>query len=457
MLSAGRLSTAMVLSALAVAGCSGGDRAGSAAGPSPTAATNTGSDARGAPASTPPAFLLPTRSGPPTAPATPPSTSPPAVTAPTSPAAHPERTNPGGLTDAHLVGQLFTPYVYGSGAVTASFAQRAANIALYGEPTPAAVVRRWHLGGIILLDRNTLDPERADLSTGNVNTASQLRALTGGLQAAALGDSHIRLLVGTDQEGGRVQRIRNGVTQLPAQARLASLGDHALYCTYRKLGAELLALGVNQDYAPDADVLRAAGGVIGDRSYGPDPARVAADAQIAATALRDAGVLPTLKHWPGHGSTATDSHARLAVITESASSWQAIDRPPFARAASTAGAVMTGHLALPAVDPSGSPATLSPVLINGLLRRGLHYTGLVVTDSLWMAPIQAAGDPGDVALRALAAGDDMQLMPVDLPRAYLAVLHSLRTSPTVRRQVQDAVRRILTAKQQLTPRADRSC
>lgn len=344
------------------------------------------------------------------------------------------------------MGQIFTPYVYGSAADTATAAQRSANLALYGEPTAADVVRRWHVGGIILIDRNTLDPDHARLSTGNVQSARQIRELTRGLQAAAVEGSGVPLLIGTDQEGGRVQRIRSGITQLPPAADLAELSSRRLYCSYHRLGTELRALGVNQDYAPDADVLRAEGGVIGDRSFGNDPVAVGRSVELAASGLRDAGVLPTLKHWPGHGSTATDSHERLAVITSSATTWRTVDRVPFSRAARTAGAVMTGHLALPALDPSGAPATLSPVLVDRLLRRDLPYDGLVLTDSLWMAPIRTAGSSAVVALKALAAGHDMLLMPVDLPGAYLGVLRALRSDPSVRGRVEDAVRRILVAK-----------
>src|SRR4051794_31109877 len=109
----------------------------------------------------------------------------PASSSPASPA------NPAGLTDAQLVGQLFIGYVYGAGATTATAAQRRANLALYGAATGAEVVRRWHLGGIILLDHNNLDPARPNLSTGNVGDATRIRSLTAGLQAAAVADSGV--------------------------------------------------------------------------------------------------------------------------------------------------------------------------------------------------------------------------------------------------------------------------
>jgi beta-N-acetylhexosaminidase len=358
-----------------------------------------------------------------------------------------------------MVGQLFTAYVYGPSATTASTAQRAANQALYGAATGADIVRRWHLGGIILLDHNTLDPARSDLSTGNVEGPAQIAELTAGLQRAALADSGIRLLIGTDQEGGSVQRITDGVTQRPAQERLARLGPTELECSYYSLGWQLRRLGVNQDYAPVADVVRTAGGVIGDRSFGPDPALDSQDVRSAVVGLQRGGVLATLKHWPGHGSTGTDSHQALAVITETYSQWQAIDRLPFQAAASLAGSIMVGHLAFPAVDPSNRPATLSPALVSGALRQGLGYNGLILTDSLWMQPATAAGTPGRVAELAITAGNDMLLMSPDLPSAYRAVLSRVRANGLFRTAVRNAAQRVLHAKQTVaaTPKTNINC
>jgi beta-N-acetylhexosaminidase len=205
-------------------------------------------------------------------------------------------------------------------------------------------------------------------------------------------------------------------------------------------------------------VVRASGGVIGDRSFGSDPATDARDVRAAVTGLQDAGVLATLKHWPGHGSTPVDSHQDLPVLRLTASQWRTIDRLPFQAAADIAGSIMVGHLALPAVDPSGQPATLSPVLITGQLRQGLGYRGLILTDSLWMAPMWQAGSPAQVAVRALRAGNDMLLMSPELPSAYGAILSRLRSDSTFRTAVQAAVRQILAAKARVaTVPSDPSC
>jgi len=376
----------------------------------------------------------------------------PSSTAPTTTTTAPPgipKANPGGLSDTQTVGQLFMVYVYGSGPQSATPAQRGANMALFGVATPAEVVRRWHPGGIILINTNNLDPQRPALSSGNVDNPAQITALTAGLQQAALADTGLPLLIATDQEGGRVQRITKGVTARPAQKALAGTNPAVLTCSYYGLGRQLRALGVNQDFAPDADVVTTSAGVIGDRSFGPDPALDATDVRAAVTGLQDAGVLATLKHWPGHGSTNTDSHANLAVIYQSATAWRTQDRVPFAQSAPIVAAIMVGHLALPALDPTGRAATFSPTLVADLLRGQLGYSGLIITDSLFMEPARAAGTPAQVALLALNAGDDIQLEPTSLPQAATALQTAMGTNPTERALIQAAAGRGLAAKAKL--------
>src|SRR4051812_18538 len=340
-----------------------------------------------------------------------------------------------------MVGQLFMPYVYGSGATQVTAAQRAANLSLFGQPTPAAVVSHWHLGGVILIDHNPLDLQRPTLSTSNVDAAAQITALTRALQQVAKRDSGQPLLMATDQEGGSVQRITDGVSALPSETTMAAQGSTALTCTYHRLGQQLSALGVNLDFAPVADVASIPTSAIGDRSFGPSPASDADDVAAAVLGLQSAGVLATLKHWPGLGSTSVDSHLALPVLRRDRATWERTDRVPFARNASTAAAVMVAHLAFPAVDPSGRPATFSPLLDRDLLRKELGYRGLVITDSLWMEPARAIGPPGTAALRALAAGAELLLEPPDLAAAFAAVLQAGRPAQDLRSEGRAAVGR----------------
>lgn len=429
-----------VVTGLLLAGC-----AGAAPATTPRAAPS--------PAGTPAQSSTATSQPPPTRPLASTDLAPPTDPAPSTVAATQATVgaNPGGLTDAQMVGQLFVTYVYGSGAEAVTPAQGKANLALYGARTPAGVVTRWHLGGVMLIDHNTLDPARPALSTGNVDSARQIRALIKGLQEAARRDVRLPLLISVDQEGGAVQRIRRGgVTLLPSQARLARRGKAALTCTYARLGRELKALGVNEDYAPVADVVRRPGGVIGDRSFGTDPRADSRAVAAAVAGLQSAGLLATVKHWPGHGGSTTDSHAALAVLPQSAARWRAVDRAPFAAVAGSVAGVMVGHLALPALDPSGRPATLSVPLVRGLLRDGLGYRGLIITDSLWMRPARVAGPPAAVALAALRAGNTTLLMSPDVPNASAAVLSSVRTDLSVRRLVRAALTVVLAAKARLS-------
>jgi beta-N-acetylhexosaminidase len=216
---------------------------------------------------------------------------------------------------------------------------------------------------------------------------------------------------------------------------------------------------VDQDYAPVADVVRTSGGVIGDRSFGPDPIADARDVVAAVTGLQDAGVLATVKHWPGHGSTPVDSHDALPRLQVTLAQWQSVDRVPFQAAAGAAASIMVGHLALPTIDPSGRAATLSPTLVTGQLRGALNYRGLIITDSLWMEPMLEAGTAGDVAVQAVRAGDDMLLETPDLPAAFAEVLRQVKSDARFRGQVRTAVEHILVAKARVAsgPRTTPDC
>lgn len=355
-----------------------------------------------------------------------------------SPAPPPPATLAGSLSDAELVGQVLMPYVFGEHAteVSAEAAQR--NQEYAGVSTPAELVERYQVGGVILFSRNLVNPP-------------QIRTLTDGLRAAAGGP----LLVGVDQEYGVVARLTDGVTGLPSAMAFAAAGDPALTeAAWRVAGSELSTLGLNVDFAPVADVLGGpAGGIIGSRSYGSDP--VLASGQVAAVVrgLQGAGVAATLKHFPGHGNTNLDSHAELPVVPASHPLAEA-DLPPFT-AGIDAGAwlVMAGHLDIQQLDP-GQPASFSRPILTGLLRDQLGFQGVTVTDALNMAPAQR-WPPGEAAVRALQAGADLLLMPPDLAAAYDGVLAAVADGTLPRERLREAATRVLALKQRLAdPAAD---
>ncbi|WBB79793.1 glycoside hydrolase family 3 [Micromonospora sp. WMMD882] len=352
------------------------------------------------------------------------------------------------LADEDLVGQVLMPYAYGSSATDVSAGSAQGNKALAGVATPAEMVARYRLGGLILVGFSADDPTSGNQETTNVDNPEQVRALTGGLRAAAgkLPAGAAPLLIGTDQEYGVVTRITDGVTQLPSALAAGAADDPArTEAAWRAAGAELAALGINLDFAPVADVLATRSTVIGSRSFGADPKRVGAQVGGAVRGLQGAGVAATLKHFPGHGHSAADSHAELPVLTQPRRTLDAGALPPFA-AGIDAGAwvVMSAHLDVRAVEP-GVAGTFSRKLLTDVLRGQLGFQGVVVTDGMNMAPAKKY-PPGEAAVRALNAGNDLILMPPNVTRAYDGLLAALRDGSLPRARLVEAVTRVLTLK-----------
>jgi beta-N-acetylhexosaminidase len=371
------------------------------------------------------------------------------------PAARPEdraRALAARLADEDLVGQVLMPYAFGRSATEVSDSNAQGNRALAGVDTPAEMIAKYRLGGLILVGFAPDDPTGANQPTTNVDSARQVHDLTAGLQAAnaELPAGSAPLLIGTDQEYGVVTRIRD-LTALPSAMAFGAAGDPALTeRAWRAAGIELAALGVNVDFAPVADVL-GAGSPIGSRSYGADARAVATQVGGAVRGLQSAGVAATLKHFPGHGHTTADSHESLPVLAQPRAALDAGDLPPFA-AGIRAGAdlVMSGHLDVRSVDP-GRPATFSHTVLTDLLRGRLRFGGVVVTDAMNMPPARAY-PPGEAAVRAVLAGNDLVLMPPDLAAAHAGLLAALRDGRLPRAQLVASVTRVLTLKFRLAAR-----
>jgi beta-N-acetylhexosaminidase len=190
--------------------------------------------------------------------------------------------------------------------------------------------------------------------------------------------------------------------------------------------------------------------VIGDRSFSADPNVAARLVRAQVCGYHDGGVAAAAKHFPGHGSTRTDSHVSQPTLTQSVSRWRAVDLPPFQRAVTThVDLVMLGHLAFPALDPSGVPATLSPRLNRRLVRGLLGYEGVVITDALNMGGITSEGSSGSIAVRSVLAGTDLLLMPVDPIASSRALITAVRTGRISRQRIDNSVARILRLKQRL--------
>jgi beta-N-acetylhexosaminidase len=207
---------------------------------------------------------------------------------------------------------------------------------------------------------------------------------------------------------------------------------------------------VNVDFAPVADVTGGPSNtVIGSRSYGSAPSPVARQLAAAVRGYESAGVAATLKHFPGHGHTAIDSHRALPVLRQDKATLTREDLAPFA-AGIQAGAsiVMTGHLRVLAVDRS-EPATFSKPLVTGVLRGELGFTGVVITDAMNMAAVAGRYPPGEAAVRAVLAGSDVVMMPPDVRAARDGLLAAIRSGRLPRAQARASAGRILALKAKL--------
>ena len=305
----------------------------------------------------------------------------------------------------------------------------------------ARLIEAGRVGGVVLFARNVRDP-------------AQLRSLTAALHACA--PEGAPLLIAIDQEGGRVQRLRSPWTEWPPMQRLGALDAPELTAEVaRALAVELADLGIGLDFAPCVDVdTNPANPVIGDRSFGSDPARVAAHAASFIRAMQEAGVAACAKHFPGHGDTACDSHFELPRLDHDAARLRAVELPPFAAAvAAGVASVMTAHVLLRALDPR-RPATLSPDVM-ALLRDELAYDGVVFSDDLEMKAVADHHRPKALVDGCLEAGVDALLVCRDA-RFRDEVLRALERARDA--QLEHPLRRLLALKQRFAgPRAGREC
>ena len=261
--------------------------------------------------------------------------------------------------------------------------------------------------------------------------------------------SRLPLLFAADFERGTAMRLENG-TSFPHAMAVAATGRPEDACIVGRItAAEARAVGVHWIFAPVADVnSNPDNPIINMRSFGEDPRRVSAFVEAYVRGVEENGALSTAKHFPGHGDTLVDSHLDLSAVSSDRAHLKNVELPPF-RAAFAAGAStsMTGHLAVPALDAdSGRPATLSPDIIDGLLRQELGYDGLVVTDSLDMGGIARRYSPAEAAVQALLAGTDLLLQPPVLDAALAALKDATRSGRLPLERIDQAVTRVLRAK-----------
>jgi beta-N-acetylhexosaminidase len=249
-------------------------------------------------------------------------------------------------------------------------------------------------------------------------TLRDIRALTDELRECEPG---LPPLIAIDQEGGRVARLSDGVEPIPPMMAVGAAGDvDPARRAGEQIAFDLRRAGATLDFAPVLDLaLDPGNAVIGTRSFGDDPSRVAALGAALAAGLLRGGIVPCYKHFPGHGSTATDSHDMLPRIDTGEAALRARDLVPFAAVARDAAAMMTGHLLVDAFD-SEHPATLSSRITVDLLRGELGFRGAVVTDCMEMGAVAPRG-VADRAVAAVAAGADLLVFSHDAGAALEAI------------------------------------
>jgi len=329
------------------------------------------------------------------------------------------------MTDDELLGQVFFLGWQGVG--------------------PSADILRWigtrEIGGVKIFPRNVSDLQ------------SLARDVEGMQELAARGRFGIPLFVATDQEGGWVRQIKDETSVSPGNLALGASGVPGdAYRTGYYLGRELAALGINMDFAPTADVYsNPEASVIGPRSFGSDPSTTGLLSAAFARGMEDAGVLPTAKHFPGHGSADQDSHGHLPKIDVGLDQLLDRDLIPY-RILVREGipAIMTGHLAFPRIIGSLTPASLSPFFLKSVLRGKLGFKGLVITDDMEMEGVLADGlDTAGACRRALEAGNDMVLIshtPATQERTWNALRAAIRSRTAFRSSLRESVKRILETK-----------
>jgi len=259
-------------------------------------------------------------------------------------------------------------------------------------PDEVALLLSHGLAGVALFGRNIAD-------------ADQVRALNGAIREAAKGRTPI---IAVDQEGGRVQRLRHIVANVPTMAEIGQIGPDAARDIGHRIGESLADLGFNVDFAPVLDVASNPDNpIIGDRAFGDDPVWVAACGKSFVKGLESTGVLACGKHFPGHGDASADSHLELPVIRAELDEINVRELPPFeALVRAGIGMMMTAHCLYPAIDPE-HPATLSRNVVTGLLRDRFGFDGVVITDDLGMKAVSTRYEPSDILRLGMAAGVDL--------------------------------------------------
>jgi len=313
-------------------------------------------------------------------------------------------------------------------------------------PELRSLAREFDLGGLILFGRNIEAPEQV----------SEVAA-----EAEALGRD-MPAWVSVDQEGGRVARLKEPFTVWPPMATLGRAGSEDLAARFaRALAAELAAVGVTLDYAPVLDIhTNPKNPVIGDRALAETASEVARLGRVLVRTLQASGIAACGKHFPGHGDTSADSHLELPLVEQPPDRLRAVEFEPFRAAIAEAVAfIMTAHVLVPSLDEQ-RPATLSPAIIEGILRRDLGFEGVILSDDLEMKAVSARYSVPAAAVEAVRAGCDAVLVcggSVDVQAETVeALVRAVESGAIPAARLDDAWRRLKRAKERFVAGGRRS-
>lgn len=276
-----------------------------------------------------------------------------------------------------------------------------------------SLAREFDLGGVIFFARNVENPEQvADLSRESQELAAE-----------------IPLWVSVDQEGGRVARLKRPFTEWPPMITLGRAGADNEQLAARfatALATELRAVGISMDYTPVLDIhTNPKNPVIGDRALADRAEDVARLGTVIIRTLQSAGIAACGKHFPGHGDTSTDSHFEMPLLDHPPDRLEAVELVPFKAAiAADVASIMTAHILIPSLDEE-LPGTLSPRIVDGLLKKKLGFNGLVLSDDLEMKAITGKYGHSEATVQAIAAGCDAVLMCEPAPEAQMAALEAV--------------------------------
>lgn len=307
-------------------------------------------------------------------------------------------------------------------------------VGLSGEeitPEERSILERYSFGGFLLFGRNLTDPKQISTLCRSLWKTAKSRPP----------------LIAIDQEGGGIHRLPRPFTHFPSAARLGRTGDPDLaYSIGRAVAHELTLVGINLNFAPVLDVdSNPRNPIIGDRSFGREPSRVGALGSAWMRGLRDGGIIPCGKHFPGHGDTDKDSHLDLPVVDKTLVEMKAVELPPFIRACRDhIESLMTAHVLFRALDPI-FPATLSQTIIGRLLRREIGYDGVVFSDDMEMKAVGDRYSSDDALTLAIHAGVDNFLFCRDLSRAARAfefLARKAREDVDFKKRVEESFRRV---------------